>query len=142
MRCNGAAVVRWILFLFTLAWVTISMVLPSTSLAWLRSEFSLIGQPLNWIDSLWPSADVMHVLLFALLSLTSRLAFPTLPLRVLIVCLALFAGASEAIQLWVPGREPWMSDFVLDMVGVLAGVLSGALCTIGWRRFLTQKHGS
>ncbi|MDQ6981426.1 MAG: hypothetical protein Q9M08_00255 [Mariprofundus sp.] len=59
----------------------------------------MIGQTLNWIDSFWPSADVMHVLLFALLGLTVRIAFPALPLRILIAGLALFAGASEVVQL-------------------------------------------
>ncbi|WP_100265397.1 VanZ family protein [Mariprofundus ferrinatatus] len=134
MRCNAVAVVRWILFLFTLVWVTVSMTLSSTSLERLRSEFSWIGQPLNWIDSFWPSSDIMHALLFALLSFVARVALPTLSLRTLVVCLALFAGASELVQFWVPGREPWMSDFALDMVGVLAGLLSCTLCVIGWGR--------
>jgi len=118
--------------------VGIFMTLPNTSLAWLRSEYYWIGQPANWIEGLYPTVDTVHVLLFALLGLVTGLAFPALALRSLVFRLALFGAASECIQFWVPGRTPLLSDFLMDMLGVLAGGWTGTLCVTGWRKMNSE----
>jgi len=110
------------------------MVLPNTSLAWLRSEFRWIGQPANWVESLWPAVDLIHVLLFTVLGLVTRLAFPKLSVRCLLVGFALFACISEVVQFLVPGRTPLISDFIVDMAGAFAGLMIGTLCFFVWRK--------
>ena len=110
-----------LLMLITL--VIIGACLPNTSLAYLRSEFRWLGRPLNWIDSYSGSIDLTHVLLFALLGLVAYWALHRLSLLVLAGLMVLLAAISELVQIWAPGRQPGLSDFADDLLGLLIGVI-------------------
>jgi VanZ family protein len=38
-----------------------------------------------------------------------------------------FAGALEVAQYWIPGRHARMSDFVINAIGAIIGVIVGRL---------------
>jgi VanZ family protein len=42
----------------------------------------------------------------------------------IVICLVIFGGATETIQLFVPGRHARLSDFVADALGVLYGAVA------------------
>ena len=114
---------RVIALLLCAALIVVAVVLPNTALAWMRSDYRWLGQPLNWIEGLWPAVDLLHVLLFALLGIAARLVLPAWSLGQLMLCLAAFAAASELLQFWAPGRTPSLSDFAQDTLGAALGVL-------------------
>jgi len=120
------ALARRIVLFLGIAVVALAVALPNTGLAWLRSEIHWLGRSVNWVEAIWPAVDLMHVAIFGLLGVTTRLALPAMPARKLIAALIAFAGISEVMQFWVPGRTPRLSDFGLDLAGV---VLSVALAT-------------
>ena len=43
-------------------------------------------------------------------------------LRVLVLALPAFCAAVEFAQIWVPGRHARLSDFLIDVLGVLFGI--------------------
>ncbi len=114
---------RLIALLLCAALILLAVVLPNITLAWLRADYGWLGQPLNWIESLWPAMSVVHMLLFALLGITARLALPGWSLARLLLVLVAFAAASELLQFWAPGRTPRLSDFAQDALGAAVGVL-------------------
>jgi VanZ family protein len=65
--------------------------------------------------------DVEHFVMFALAGAALALAIPHHRLW-LVAASALFAAIVEAIQLLVPGRHARISDFLVDTLGVWAGL--------------------
>ena len=114
--------------------IVVALVLPNTTLAWLRSEYRWLGQPLNWIEHLWPAIDLVHVLLFAMLGMVARLALHHARVTTLVLGLVVFAALSELIQFWVPGRTVRLSDFAQDVLGGLLGLALVAAVQAGWSR--------
>lgn len=105
-----------------------------------------IGNPTKFVDtqefvSLYRSVEPgLHVGLFACLAFlvsASRWPFPPL---VQVIALLLFAGGSEAVQLWLPYRTPRWGCFVQDVAGLLIGfvlwiaVIDLAASVRRWRR--------
>lgn len=65
-----------------------------------------------------------HPALFAVLSFLAFMAFPQKSRRgVLIYSLLLFAVSTEVLQLVVDGRKSQMDDLLLDLLGMLAGII-------------------
>jgi len=72
-----------------------------------------------------------HVAAFALLGLAFGLAYPGR--RLLLVVIGVAAAAlMETLQLMVPGRHAYFSDFVINAGGVCAGLAVAAL--VDWFR--------
>ena len=103
--------------------VVVAVLLPSSALSSLRSDYPWFSRSISWVENLWPAVDMIHVVLFAVVGLFGRLVFPRQPLRVLVLWLLVFAAGSELVQFVVPGREPRWSDLVMDFVGGLGGLL-------------------
>lgn len=54
----------WLLFGLSVILVIIAVVLPPEVLSWLRSNFRLFGEPLNWLEMTSSRIDLTHVILF------------------------------------------------------------------------------
>jgi VanZ family protein len=103
--------------------VVVAVLLPSSALSSLRSGYPWFSHAISWVEHLWPAVDMVHVVLFAVVGLFGRLAFPRQSLRVRVLWLLVFAAGSELVQFMVPGREPRWSDLVMDFGGGLVGFL-------------------
>jgi VanZ like protein len=69
--------------------------------------------------------DLLHIPMFTGLALVTLWAIVgSRRQRALLVfaALALFAAGDEILQLWVPGREASVADFLRDALGVLIGI--------------------
>ncbi|RLJ19384.1 hypothetical protein DJ031_08600 [bacterium endosymbiont of Escarpia laminata] len=79
--------------------------------------------PLAFWPASWDISKLGHLLGFFLLSaglfLDSKTRLPSV-----LFGLLLLAVSTEVVQFFVPGRTPRLSDVVVDMLGVLAGLLS------------------
>jgi VanZ family protein len=67
-----------------------------------------------------------HLLIFGIAGLAFSLAYRANPLYQIIGMTAL-AGVLEVAQYWIPGRHARMSDFVINTIGVIIGVIVGRL---------------
>lgn len=127
--------VRWlplaVLAVVAAALVTGTM-LPSEWVRWLRRDLGALSQVLSWLDHAIPGLNLVHVLLFALLTLFLRWAFPRLRAwQVGLLALAL-ATLTEVLQMLIPGRHPRVSDVLHDLLGVAMGLL--LLKLLKWMR--------
>lgn len=102
--------------------VVIAVLLPSSALSSLRSDYPWFSRSISWVENLWPAVDMVHVVLFAVVGLFGRVVFPRQPLRMLVLWLLVFAAGSELVQFVVPGREPRWSDLAMDFVGGVLGL--------------------
>ena len=66
-----------------------------------------------------------------------RLSMPV-AIAVTVVAVAVFGGADEIRQSFVPTREPRLTDVALDTASALAACLAVA----GWHRFRTPRMGT
>lgn len=90
---------------------------------------SLSTPPVGYDDA------VAHAVAFFALGLVVYKAFaPGRPLRVGLIALAIFGGAVELAQAWVPTRAPTLSDFVANLIGVAAAGLVAWLATVRSQR--------
>ena len=86
----------------------------------------------NFLSLGWDKAN--HFAAYLLFTATSRLAFPKIPIPVMIFCLILFGSAIELLQpLW--GRELNPLDLLANAAGIAAG-----LALIESLRFLKPKE--
>jgi VanZ family protein len=74
--------------------------------------------------------NIEHALVFALDGLAFRIAYRGHALLLGIVALPLCAGL-ELVQLFVPGRHARISDFVVDAISALMGIVAARLCERG-----------
>ena len=96
----------------------------------LASVLLAIGNTTKFVDvgefvSLYSTIEPgLHIGLFACLAfLVSASRWPLHPLTQAIA-LVLYAGGSEAVQLWLPHRTPRWGCFVQDIVGLFFGFLA------------------
>lgn len=114
--------------------IVAAVLLPNTVLAEWRSEIRWLGQAANQVEGWWPGVNVVHVLMFGVLGLLARAAWPALGAGRLLAVLLVFAGLTELLQFWAPGREPRWVDVGYDLLGACAGVWLAAGVQAGWRR--------
>jgi len=72
-----------------------------------------------------------HVLAFALLGLAFGLGYPGRRLLLALLGVAM-AALLEVLQAWAPGRHANLSDFMMNAIGVGAGLAAAAL--VDWMR--------
>jgi hypothetical protein len=109
------------------ALLMLGMLLPGMTLKSLRADIAPLSRVLSWLDHLAPNLDLVHLLLFAWITLCVRWVFPRLRAwQVALLALAL-AAASEVLQLMAPGRGPGLYDIGQDLLGVTLGLVIGWL---------------
>lgn len=109
------------LFVLILGVVLASVMLPNTSIAWMREHWGWFNWPMLLIERLDTGLNIVHVVLFVLLGMATRLALPPWRVGHIFFALALFGIVTELVQVWVPGRHPRVSDVVVDIVAGLVG---------------------
>lgn len=114
----------------TLALALLAILLPNTALAALRERQRWLSEAISRIEALSPSLDMVHVILFGSLGLLTAVAFPNQRGTRLLTLLTLLAGQTELIQCWVPGRNPSLSEVLLDTLAAALGISLG----LGLRR--------
>lgn len=102
--------------------VAFAVLLPNTWLAELRVQWRWFSEAINRVEALWPAVDMVHVLMFAAVGVLVALAFPAVRVGRLLLAIAVLAGVSEFVQIWVPGRTASLGEAVLDVVSATAGV--------------------
>ena len=84
----------------------------------------MIQLPTTWFDK------VLHVLTFILLGLLASWAYKVNTLKqvvIIITILTTYAAIDECTQSLV-GRTPDLYDWIVDTIGILAGVLTAYMC--------------
>jgi VanZ family protein len=115
------------------------LLVPNTTLAWIRSESPWLSNEINQIEMIWPSADTVHILAFATLGVVARLALPNVRAGWIILGALLFSMITELLQFFVPGRTPLILDVRDNMLGLLLGL--GCASFILWMcsRFKSRR---
>ena len=67
------------------------------------------------------SHGLEHIAIFFALGFTYGVGYQH-RLHVLVLALPVFCAAVEIAQVWVPGRHARLADFLIDVLGVLAGI--------------------
>lgn len=106
-----------------LALVLVSVLLPGTTLGWMRQRWDWFTYPLDLIENVGSAVNLVHAILFLLLGMATRLTWPRWRLGGVAMAFLLFGGATELLQLVVPGRHSRLSDVLVDVV---AGILGWA----------------
>jgi hypothetical protein len=123
-----------ITLLLTLAAVSIALLLPQTELDYVKQQFVWLGRGVTWLDSIVPGWDMDHLVAFALLGLSARLALVEVKPVYILLTLLVLAGLTELAQLWVPGRTASVIDATLDVAGGVLGYVVGMLLTLRARQ--------
>lgn len=129
---------NWLSLLLLAAVIVLVAALPNTALAWLRSEIQWLGRSVNWVESLYPSWDTVHILLFASFGAMAQLVLPKVGPLKLLTGITMFSAATEAVQFWAPGRTARLSDFAQDVLGAVVGLFLVFACQFVLKR-LTAK---
>ena len=130
----------WVGLLLALAVLATAVLVPNTTLAWLRVESPLLSEGINRVEELWPAADMVHMLAFAVLGVLARLALLRTRVGWIITGVLLFSIITELLQFCVPGRTPLVSDIRDNMLGLLVGL--GFISVILWLyRHMLQRLG-
>ncbi len=68
-------------------------------------------------------SDVWHACIFLLLGLILSLMMKQVPFIHILAIIIMMAGGTEIMQLYIDGRTPQISDFFIDAVGGICGIL-------------------
>jgi VanZ family protein len=86
----------------------------------------------------WPLRKAAHLVIFAVLAFLVMRALGRVRTRdVLLIGFALtavYAASDEVHQSFVVGRSPMVTDVLIDIVGVVVGI-------VAWRRFVERHDG-
>lgn len=115
--------IAFVVFGVVLAGVLTSVLLPNSDIAWMREQWPWFNQPMLAIERIGGAVNLVHVVLFVLLGMATRIALPRSRLKQVAGAFLLFAISTELAQFFIPGRHPRLSDVTVDVV---AGVLGWA----------------
>lgn len=104
-----------------LALVLVSVLLPNTGLAWMREHWAWFNRPMLWIEAAHSRVNLVHAALFLLLGMAVRAVFPGAQGWRIAAALFLLGGATELVQVFVPGRHPRFGDAAVDLAAGMAG---------------------
>ena len=124
----------WTGLVLSVAVLAAVLLVPNTTLAWIRSESPWLSNEISQVEMLWPSADTVHMLTFAVLGVVARLALPRTHAGWIILGVLLFSIVTELLQFYVPGRTPLVSDVRDNMLGLLLGLGCGVVILWLYRR--------
>lgn len=110
-----------LLLALILALVLVSVLLPSTTIGWMRHQWLWFTLPLDWIERQGSAVNLVHAILFLLLGMAMRLALRHWSLARVAVALLALGVLTELVQLFVPGRSARVEDVVVDVVAGLVG---------------------
>lgn len=121
-----------------LALLFMVLVLPQEGIAFLQSEYRLLGRASRWLHRTSPVLDLGHLIAFCLFGCLAGLVARKEDWRKASIIIASVAAISELAQHWIPGREARWSDAAMDLVGGFAGLLMA----LAVRRYLSRPRSS
>ena len=131
---------RWAVLVLALILVLVSVSLPSADISWMRHRWRWFTYPLDWIESMHSVVNLVHLFLFLLLGMAMRLALPQRRIAWMFLALVALGVSTELVQFFIPGRQPRVSDAVVDVVAGLAGWgIVHALAALVMRWFLRHR---
>ena len=98
------------------------LALPQDGLEWIYGYVPGLGPLIDSCNKWFEPVSIVHLFLFAVVSLFVGWSCRPWSVFVLLVGLGLFATVTEVMQLWVPGRQVRLSDLVGNYLGILAGL--------------------
>jgi len=104
-----------------LAVVLVSILLPNTSIAWMREHWAWFNRPMLLIENLHSGINLIHLALFLALGMASGWALPYWTPRRMLAATAGLSVATECMQLFLPGRHARVSDVLVDVAAVTMG---------------------
>ncbi|WP_240098611.1 VanZ family protein [Thermomonas flagellata] len=122
------------LLLLVLALVLLAVLVPNDLIAAARAHWAWLNRPMIWIENLHSTVNLFHLLLFALLGAVAALALPAWRARRIALALLLIGIGTEVAQIWIPGRDPRVSDVLIDLLAGLAGWAVPAALRALWVR--------
>ena len=131
----------WVLVVLTIATIIVGVMLAPEQLSWMRVHWLLFNWPMLRIERLETIVplNIQHVLMFGWLSFLLRLTWRNASWKQLFAVVAGLAIGTELLQVWLPGRDPRLSDVRDDLLGAcLAWVLLTLL--VGLRRKFATKR--
>jgi len=112
--------------------VVLTTLMPAQWVALLRQRWWWFTYPLDYIEGLQSSINIVHAILFLLLGMATRLTLPRWRFGGVAMAFLFLGGATELAQFLVPGRHSRLSDVLVDVV---AGILGWAAV----RRLMRQS---
>ncbi len=107
--------------------VLVSVLLPNTTIAWMRDHWPWFNQPMLWIEDADSAMNLVHAVLFFVLGIAVRLALQTWGLRQVALGFLMLGATTEWVQFLVPGRHPRMDDVLVDVAAGLVGWLAACV---------------
>lgn len=115
---------RWLFLGLIVLLPIVAVMLPPSTMTWLRSDYVWLGRPLLYLDA-YSTAwfDLTHIVLFGGITWCLACLWPRAAWwRSALLMLAL-GIVTEVLQYGVPGRTPRLSDLADDLLGVGVGLL-------------------
>jgi len=139
MTLSSRSVPR-IALMLVLAFVVISMIVPSSALDFLRIQYDWVDTVEDFIFTVTPGVDFDHLAAFGVLGFIARFGWPRgRAWQIAVGCIAV-AALVEIVQIWIPGREAALSHAALDVIGGLAGFGLAWVVTFAWGKQSLPEH--
>jgi VanZ family protein len=120
-----------LILVFAFLSIVIGVLMPNALKLNMEGEISTIFAYFSWLNSdvthfmdkdPTKISDLGHFLLFMLLAMATRWAYPTQNGFYLLSGLICVAATSEVLQFFVEGRLPLITDLLIDVAGLLLGI--------------------
>lgn len=110
-------------FVLVLGLVFLGLALPYAVLSgiWHQLGLGWVEPVVQWLKTARPGLSLDHLVAFVAVGALCRVALPRVPARLALLGLVLLAVGTEAVQVFVPGREAHLGDALMDLVGGVAG---------------------
>ena len=95
---------------------------PAVDIGWLRDHVPLFALAWDKLDETFPGFNPLHIIFYAWIALTWRLLAPHWPRWRIPLILGVLGVLGEVGQIFVPGREPRVTDALNDWLGIAIGL--------------------
>lgn len=115
----------WALVAATVLTIIISVMLSPAQLSWMRNHWIFFNWPMLRIENLGmrTGLNIQHILMFLWLAFLLRLSWRKATWWEIALVLAALGVGTELLQVFLPGRDPRVSDVRDDMLGGFIGLL-------------------
>lgn len=139
MPLSARSIPRIILVL-VLALVVLSMVVPYSTLDFIRFRYAWVDDVIDFLDTITPGLDMDHLAAFGILGFAAHFGWSEG--RAWQVGLSIFTIAAlvEFVQIWIPGRDAAVWHALLDVIGGMAGFGFAWVLTYAWGSHGLPQH--
>lgn len=131
----------WIVLVLSLAAAVVGALVPAPVMGFLRTVVPGFAKAWDWLDASLPWLNPLHAIAYAWIALAWRLAFRGGSKWKMPVVLAVIGVTTEALQHFVPGRQPRVTDWLSDLLGIAIGwTIAAALGRLRGERSPTPRR--